>query len=117
VSFLPVAPGCARSWQVDEVLIPITVTPGKGSLTMTWPRQFDSDYQVTAVPQPLVAGNQPAHAWQNVAPGTGCTVSATITGLKSGTPYVVWLEAPNTGYQRDGTPHPYSGRSGVVYPL
>ena len=49
--------------------------------------------------------------------GAGCTVTATITGLKAGTPYVVWLDAPNTGYERDGTRHPYSGRSGVVYPL
>ena len=43
-----------------------------------------------------------------MAAGAGCTVTATITGLKSGKPYVVWLDAPNTGYQRDGTRHPYS---------
>jgi hypothetical protein len=116
VSFLPVAPGCEKSWTVEPVLIPMTVEPGAGSLTVSWPRQYNSDYRVTAVPQPLVAGAQPDHTWQDVAAGPGCTATATITGLKSGTPYVVWLDAPDTGYERDGTRHPYSGKSGVVYP-
>jgi hypothetical protein len=116
VSFLPVAPGCAESWTVDPVLIPMTIEPGVGSLTVSWPRQHGSNYRITAVPQPLVSGAQPAYTWQDVAAGTGCTVTATITGLKSGTPYVVWLDAPNTGHERDGTRHPYSGESGVVYP-
>jgi hypothetical protein len=117
VSFLPVHAECARTSRIDEVLIPITVTPGAGSLTVTWARQYDSNYRITAVAQPLVSGKQPNHTWQNVAAASGCGVSATISGLKSGTPYVVWLDAPRTGYERDGTRHPYSGRSGVVYPL
>ena len=116
VSFLPVAPGCDRSWTVEPVLIPMTVVPGAGSLTVSWPRQYDSGYRITAVPQPLISGAQPAHTWQNVAAGTGCTVTATIGGLTSGKPYVVWLDAPATGYERDGTRHPYSGKSPVVYP-
>jgi len=116
VSFLPVAPGCARNWTVDPVLIPMTVEPGAGSLTVSWPRQYDSGYRITAVKQPLITGNQPAYTWQNVPAGTGCTVTATITGLKKGVPYIVWLDAPNTGHELDGTRHPYSGRSGVVYP-
>lgn len=116
VSFLPVDPECAKTWTVDPVLIPMQITPGKGSLTVTWPRQYDSNYRITAVPQPLKSGNQPAYTWQDVAAGAGCTVTATIKGLRSGTPYVVWLDAPNTGYERDGTRHPYSGESGVVYP-
>ena len=69
------------------------------------------------MPQPLRAGPQPAYQWQNIAPGSGCTMTATIAGLTSGKPYIVWLDAPNTGYERDGSRHPYSGRSGVVYPL
>jgi hypothetical protein len=117
VSFLPVDRGCAQTWDINDVLIPMTVTPAAGSVTVTWPRQWDSNYRITAVPQPLIPGSQPAYTWQNVAPSTGCTVSATIGGLKSGVPYVIWLDAPNTGYERDGTRHPYSGRSGVVYPL
>jgi hypothetical protein len=116
VSFLPVDPACAEKWTVDRVLIPMTIVPGAGSLTVTWPRQYDSNYRITAVPQPLVSGNQPVYTWQDVAAGTGCTVTATISGLKPGKPYVVWLDAPNTGYERDGTRHPYSGESGVVYP-
>ena len=116
VSFLPVDPECAKSWTVDPVLIPMQITPGRGSLTVTWPRRYGSTYRIAAVPQPLVSGAQPAHAWQDVAAGPGCTVTATITGLKSGTPYVVWLDAPNTGYERDGTRHTYSGKSGVVHP-
>lgn len=117
VSFLPVDPQCARDWNMSRVLIPLQVVPGPGRLTVTWPRQYDSDYRITAVKQPLVAGNQPNYTWQSVPASTGCTVTATITGLKKGTPYVVWLDAPNTGHERDGTRHPYSGRSGVVYPL
>jgi hypothetical protein len=117
VSFLPVDPNCPRDLTQTEVTIPLTIVPGAGRLTVTWPRQYDSDYRITAVKQlPLVTGTQPAYAWQPVPPGTGCTVTATITGLTGGAPYVVWLDAPNTGYQRDGTRHPYSGRSGVVFP-
>ncbi len=117
VSFLPVAPGCEKSWTVEPVLIPMTVVPRPGALTVSWPRQYDSGYRITAVPQPLVSGAQPTYAWQDVAAGPGCTVTTTISGLKSGTPYVVWLDAPGTGYERDGTRHPYSGKSRVVYPL
>ncbi len=116
VSFLPVDPECAKTWTVDPVLIPMEVTPGAGRLTVTWPRQYGSNYRITAVKQPLVSGSQPPYTWQDVPPATGCTVTATITGLSSGVPYVVWLDAPNTGYEADGTRHPYSGKSGVVYP-
>jgi hypothetical protein len=117
LSFAPVDPGCTQTWDINAILIPLTVVPAKGSFTVTWPRQWDSNYRVAAVPQPLVSGNQPAYPWKSIAPATGCTVTATISGLKSGKPYVIWLDAPNTGYQRDGTRHPQSGRSGVVYPL
>ncbi|GAA3955889.1 hypothetical protein [Actinoplanes auranticolor] len=116
VSFLPVHPGCAEDWTVNPPLIPIEVVPGAGRLTVTWPRQYDSDYRITAVKQPLITGNQPAYTWQQVPAGTGCTVTATITGLQKGVPYIVWLDAPNTGHELDGARHPYSGRSGVVYP-
>jgi hypothetical protein len=117
-SFLPANPACTAPFtRIEAVLIPLTVTPGKGSLKVTWPRQYHSNYRITAVKQPLISGSQPAYTWQNVAAGSGCTVTATISGLKSGVPYIVWLDAPNAGYQRDGTRHLYSGRSGVVYPL
>ena len=117
VSFLPVDRSCTPSWNVAAVQIPLTVTPGTGKLTVSWPRQWDSGYRITAVLQPLVPGDQPIPTWQTVPAGTGCTVTVTITGLTSATPYVVWLDAPGTGAERDGSRHPYSGRSGVVYPL
>jgi hypothetical protein len=108
--------GCGITQRIGDVLIPVAVTPGSGSLTVTWPRQGGSNYRVVAIPQNLVSGNQPAEAWQSVAPATDCAVSTTIRGLTSGTPYVVWLDAPNTGHEVDGTRHLYSGRSGVVFP-
>ncbi|HET9519237.1 MAG TPA: hypothetical protein VFO77_16055 [Actinoplanes sp.] len=107
---------CPADWSGNKVLIPITVEAGSGSLTATWPAQGDSDYRITAVPQLLVAGEQPEYTWQAVAPATGCTVTATITGLTADEPYIIWLDAPSTGYDLDGTRNPYSGRSGVVYP-
>jgi hypothetical protein len=118
VSFLPVDPACAETFtRIDAVLIPVKVVPGKGSLTVTWPRQYASGYRVTAVKQPLITGSQPPYIWQPVPAATGCVGTATIKGLVSGVPYIVWLDAPNTGFQPDGTRHLYSGRSGVVYPL
>jgi hypothetical protein len=107
---------CPADWTGGTVLIPMTVTAGAGSVTATWPAQGTSHYRITAVPQDLVAGSQPVYDWQDVAPASGCFVTATITGLTSGKPYIVWLDAPATGADRDGTPHRYSGRSGVVYP-
>jgi hypothetical protein len=111
-------PSCTKLWpRTEPVMIPVEVTPGAGSLKVEWPTQYSSDYRVAAVPQALVSGAQPEPTWQRVAPGTGCTVTATITGLETGAAYIVWLDAPNTGYETDGTRHLYSGRSGIVYPL
>lgn len=109
--------GCQQTSNINDVFIPLTVTPGKGSFTVSWPQQWKSDYQITAVPQPLVSGNQPAYTWRSVPASNGCTVTTTITGLKSRVPYVIWLDAPHSGHELDGARHPYSGRSGVVYPL
>lgn len=117
VSFPPVDSSCPMTWTPEPVLIPMTITPGKGSLAVSWPRQYASNYRITAVPQPLRSGKQPDPVWQDVAPADGCTVTATISGLASGTAYVVWLDAPNTGHWRDGARHTYAGESGVVYPL
>jgi hypothetical protein len=117
VSFLAVDRSCTPAWDLADVQIPLTVTPGAGKVTVSWPRQWDSGYRITAVPQRLVAGYQPTPTWQTVPAGTGCTVTTTISGLTSGKPYIVWLDAPGTGAERDGSRHPYSGSSGVVYPL
>ena len=115
-SLSPADPSCGRR-PTGEPLIPLTVVSGTGSLRISWPRYgAGSSYRVAAVPQRLASGAQPAVRWQQVAPGAGCAVTTTIGGLASGAPYVVWLDAPQSGHQRDGTRNLYSGRSGLVHP-
>jgi hypothetical protein len=110
-------PSCGRTREPEQVLIPLTVTVRTGSLAVQWPGYGGSSgYRVAAVPQILVNGEQPPVKWQAVGAGDGCTISATITGLTSGAPYIVWLDAPGSGRLIDGTRLPYSGRSAVVYP-
>jgi hypothetical protein len=111
-------PSCPHDFSAQgAVMIPLSVTVGVRSLTATWPRQRESNYTIAAVPQKLVGGVQPPVRWQPVAAATsGCTVTATVSGLLSGQAYIVWLDAPNPGFDRDGTRYRYSGRSGVVYP-
>jgi hypothetical protein len=115
---LPSASTCAIDWPNDEqVLIPMIVTPGVGSLTVQWPSAYGPNYRLTAVNQKLVTGAQPTPTWINVTAGAGCTVTATLTGLITGNPYVVWLDAPNTPRHLDNSRSLYSGRSAVVKPL
>jgi hypothetical protein len=115
---LPSATTCAIAWPTDEqVLIPMIVTPGVRSLTVRWPSWYGPNYRVAAVNQKLVTGTQPPPTWVTVHAGAGCTVTATLTGLVTGNPYVVWLDAPNTPRRIDNSRSLYSGRSGVVKPL
>jgi len=117
-SVMPSATTCDIPWPTDErVLIPLIVTPGPGSLKVQWPSWYGPDYRVAAVNQKLVTGTQPPPTWVNVTAGTGCTVTATLTGLTPGNPYVVWLDAPNTPRRLDNSRSLYSGRSEVVRPL
>jgi hypothetical protein len=119
VSYLPTASaGCTVPWpQDDRVLIPMVVTPIAGGFKVQWPASYGQTYRLTAVHQGLVAGAQPEPTWQTVQAGTNCTVSATITGLISGDPYIVWLDAPTTPRHLDGSRSLYSGKTGVVHPL
>ena len=116
---LPAASACPIAWPAhqQQVLIPMIVTPGKASLKVQWPSWYGPNYRVTAVNQRLVSGTQPPPTWMSVNAGTACTVTATITGLISGNPYIVWLDAPNTPHNLDGSRSLYSGKSGVVKPL
>jgi len=117
ISLAP-APACAIAWPThQQVLIPMIVRPGKGSLTVQWPAWYGPNYRVAAVDQRLFSGTQPPPTWVNVTAGTGCTVTATLTGLISRNPYIVWLDAPNTPHNLDGSRSLYSGKSGVVQPL
>jgi len=118
VSYLPTSPGCAIGRpDSGQVLIPMNVTPVAGGFRVEWPAAYGPTYRITAVHQPLVAGAQPTPSWQSVQAGTGCTVSATITGLIPGDPYIIWLDAPDTPRGPDGARSLYSGKSGVVKPL
>jgi hypothetical protein len=119
VSFLPTGTaGCTVPWpETGLVLIPMVVTPIAGGFKVDWPASYGSTYRLTAVHQDLVSGAQPEPTWQTVAAGANCTVSATISGLISGDPYVVWLDAPDTPTRRDGSRSLRTGRVGVVRPL
>ena len=118
VSFLPTDSACRIGWpDTGLVLIPMIVTPRVAALKVEWPAAYGPVYRITAVPQKLVTGSQPAPRWQTVRAGAGCTVTATITGLTSGAPYIVWLDAPETPRRLDGSRSLYSGKSAVVKPL
>ena len=115
---MPAASACPIAWPVhQQVLIPMMVTPGKASLKVQWPAWYGPNYRVAAVDQRLVSGTQPPPTWVNVTAGPGCTVTATLTGLISGNAYIVWLDAPDTPRNLDGSRSLYSGKSGVVRPL
>lgn len=119
VSFLPTTEACKIAWPAyqGQVLIPLVVTPGSRSLTVQWPNRYGNTYRVAAVPQNLVSGAQPEPPWKTVTTGSECEVSATITGLKPGAAYMVWLDAPDTPRDVDGSRSLYTGRSGIVKPL
>lgn len=76
--------------------MPPGVVPGPGSATVTWQadgRETVQGYRVTAVSQRLVAGEQPAPPRVDAPQRGDCgEVSAVLTGLTPGTPYVFWLE-------------------------
>jgi hypothetical protein len=93
------------------------VTPIAGGFKVDWPAAYGKTYRLTAVHQGLVVGAQPEPTWQTVPAGANCTVSATITGLVSGDPYIVWLDAPDTPRRVDGSRSLRTGRSAVVRPL
>ncbi|GAA2619185.1 hypothetical protein [Paractinoplanes durhamensis] len=119
VSFLPTTGACGIAWpdNIGLVLIPMVITPISGGFKVDWPSKYGSYYRITAVPQGLVTGAQPEPTWQTVQAGANCTVSATITGLTSGAPYIIWLDAPDTPKGVEGTRSLYSGKSNVVKPL
>jgi hypothetical protein len=119
VSFLPTSSSCAIARPgAGLVLIPMNVTPVTGGFKVEWPSAYGPTYRITAVHQGLVAGAQPTPSWQTVPASAGCsTVTATITGLIPGDPYIVWLDAPDTPRDTDGTRSLRSGKSGVVEPL
>lgn len=119
VSFMPTGAACKIAWPEyqGQVMIPLLVTPGSRSLTVQWPNRYGNTYRVAAVQQSLVTGAQREPVWKTVSTGSDCEGSATITGLTSGEAYMVWLDAPDTPRDVDGTRSLYTGRSGIVKPL
>ena len=94
------------------------VVPGPGSASLDWmpdDRPEVVGYRVQAVSQQLVGGEQPAPVVQTVAQVTGCApVTATITGLTAGTPYVFWLEEQVTSASTGVTRTVQVGATGAV---
>jgi hypothetical protein len=111
-------PACAGNEQLGGIA-GLAVKPGAGSATVTWYNPGDPrlvQYRLTAIPQNLVGGSQPDLTWQEIAPGAGCrTMTATVTGLTSGAPYVFSLDAVLTNYDTDGNRTATIARSLVVY--
>jgi hypothetical protein len=78
----------------------MTVTPGKGQVTLSWWDIADPEavrWEIGAFARTANSGT-PSMSWTRVPnrPGGGCgTVTARITGLESGVGYDFWLETVN----------------------
>jgi hypothetical protein len=98
----------------------LTVVAGPGSASVTWYHPGDGNpvsYRLTAMPQHLVSGVQPALSWQTIVPRSDCgTMTATVTGLTRGRPYILSLDAVSTRSNTDGEAGSTVARSGVIYP-
>ncbi|GAA1592930.1 fibronectin type III domain-containing protein [Actinoplanes couchii] len=75
------------------------VVPSKNSAVVTWFNQGGSDivdYRITAQSQILVTGAQKELGWTKNAPKKCGYVSATISGLDPGTPYIFTVDMVRT---------------------
>jgi hypothetical protein len=97
------------------------VVPATTSAVVSWWNIGDPaivEYRLAAVSQHLYMGRQPAWTWQTVAPGRGCTrVEATVTGLRSGVPYVFVVHAVLEKYDTLPPTSPEVARSSAVFTL
>ena len=112
----PLCTGSQRQGQVNG----LTAVPGAGSASASWYNPGGRNlvsYRLTAVPQRLVAGRQEQLTWQTITPGVRCgTMTATVTGLTRGMPYVLSLDAVTIRNGADGDVGFTVARSGLVYP-
>ena len=96
----------------------LTAVPGAGSATVKWWNIGDpalQGYQLAAVSQNFVTGMQPPWKWLAVQPGIGCTeMTATFTGLDTGSAYVFVLHAVVQNYENVPPLIPEIGRSSPV---
>jgi len=96
----------------------LDVEPAPGRATVSWFSVGDPglrSYRLAAVAQRLVAGAQPEPRVQTIEAGAGCReMTATVTGLDSGAPYVFSLDAVTASRNSDGTRSATVARSQVV---
>jgi hypothetical protein len=111
-------PDCVGVQRIGQIN-GLTVTPGAGSAAVSWLNPGGSnlvEYRLTAIPQRLVTGHQPALKWQTVAPGAPCApMTASVAGLARRAPYVFSLDVVVTGLSGNGVRTSTVGRSQVVY--
>lgn len=110
--------GCSGSQPLGR-LAGLDVTPATTSARVTWPDIGDPtlvQYRLTAIAQDIVGGSQADLTWVEVEPTTRCaTLTATISGLTSGRPYIFSLDAVLKNYNSDGNRTSTIARSLVVY--
>jgi hypothetical protein len=98
----------------------LTATPGVGSASASWYNPAGRtlvSYRLTAIPQHLVAGRQAELIWQTITPEPVCGImTASVTGLKRGMPYILSLDAVDVRKNADGDVGSTVARSGVFYP-
>ena len=73
----------------------IQVKPAPGAVSITWHHDRNRravGYRVTAVAQQLMPGRVPPPRLVVAAPTTGTSASVVFRQLRSGTPYVIWIE-------------------------
>ncbi|BCJ41755.1 hypothetical protein GCM10010168_74430 [Actinoplanes ianthinogenes] len=112
------SPACDAAAFRGGAINGVDVTPGTTSAMVTWFNPGGADlvqYRIIAVSQDLVAGAQPeSPGWLTVTPGGCGWMSATVTGLVPGTPYVFSVDEVRTREGMDGTRAKTVARSGVV---
>jgi hypothetical protein len=113
---VPNCTGFQRQGQING----LTAVPGAGAASVTWYNPGGDNltsYRLTAIPQHLVSGAQAALRWKSIVPQRMCgMMTATITGLTKGRPYVLSLDAVILRKSSDGKVGFTVARSGVVYP-
>ncbi|MFC3382994.1 fibronectin type III domain-containing protein [Couchioplanes azureus] len=113
----PLDPRCVGSLQPGKIA-GLDVQAGATSATVRWLHAGDKNvraYRVTSFSQDLVSGQQAPLEWHEVKPGDKCaTLSATITGLRPGTPYMFSVDVVRATSWQNGNLAATIARSGVV---
>jgi hypothetical protein len=112
-------PDCTQ-FQRQGQINGLTAVAGPGSATVSWYNPANANlvkYRLAAMPQHLIGGAQKPLVWREFTPGEICGImTATITGLDAGMPYIMSLDAVVIRMVGDGDVGSTVSRSGVVYP-